>query len=170
MADHPEVRYCVRCGHGLEERLIFGRRRPVCPACDHVHFFDPKVAAAVFVVQDGKVLLVRRAMTPGQGMWTLPAGFVDAGEDPRLAAARECQEETGLLVEITGLVDVLFGREHPRGASIVIVYRGRIVGGDLSARDPEEADAVGFFGAHEAPPIAFASTRDILDRWRRGEV
>jgi len=54
------------------------------------------VAVAVLIERDGKVLLVRRANTPQKGMWTLPAGFVDAGEDPAQAAERECLEETGL--------------------------------------------------------------------------
>ena len=66
---------------------------------------------AVLVEDDGQVLLVRRANEPQRGLWTLPAGFVDAGEDPVLAAERECLEETGLRVKITGLLDVIFGLE-----------------------------------------------------------
>jgi ADP-ribose pyrophosphatase YjhB (NUDIX family) len=116
------VHFCPACGHPVELRLAFGQMRPVCPSCGRIHFDDPKVAAGVLVIRDGKVLLVRRALEPQQGRWTLPAGFVDAGEDPRLAAARECNEETGLDVETTGVLDVFSGREHPQGADIVLVF------------------------------------------------
>jgi ADP-ribose pyrophosphatase YjhB (NUDIX family) len=148
----------------MEDRVAFGRERPVCPACGRIHFRDPKVAAAVLVERDGRVLLVRRSMEPQQGKWTLPAGFVEADEDPRQAAVRECLEETGLQVGDLKLLDVVYGAEHPRGASIVIVYRATILGGELTAGD--DAEAVGFFGPDELPPQAFLATRHALALWR----
>lgn len=165
--DDPEaVNFCPGCGARLETRQAFGRPRPVCPDCGRVHFYDPKVAAAVLIEQDGRVLLVRRVHTPFRGRWSLPAGFVDAREDPRRAAARECLEETGLRVRIAGLVDVVAVQEHARGASIVIVYRGEVLGGALGPHD--DADAVGFFALDELPPLAFESTRQVLERSRSG--
>lgn len=147
---------------------MFGRKRPVCPQCGHIHFQDPKVAAAAVVINRGRILLVRRVNVPFQGMWTLPAGFVDADEDPAVAAARECEEETGLKVTISGLVDVIYGKEHPRGASIVIIYQAVATGGDLAAHD--DADACAFFGPDELPPLAFEATRRVIQRWRSGEL
>jgi 8-oxo-dGTP diphosphatase len=166
MAELDKIEFCPACGSRVEYQEAFGRVRPVCPNCGRVHFQDPKVAAAALVEQDRKVLLVRRVNVPERGKWTLPAGFVDFDEDPRLAAARECEEETGLKVQITDLVDVIYGQEHPRGASIVIVYRAEIAEGDLAAHD--DADAVGFFGPDELPPLAFRATRSVLDHWRDG--
>lgn len=150
----------------MNEREVFGRLRPACPDCGHIHFEDPKVAVGVLVEKDGQVLLVRRAIVPGQGQWTLPAGFVDAGEDPRRAAERECREETGLDVRVGELLDVLYAREHPRGASIFIVFRGEITGGVMDAND--DVDQVGFFSPDALPPLAFTTTTQILDRWRSG--
>ena len=157
------IRFCPFCGNKVEEREAFGAFRPVCPACGYIHFRDPKVAAGVLVESEGKVLLVRRINVPMQGKWTLPAGFVDGQEDPRSTAVRECLEETGLEVEIIDLVDVFSGLEHPRGASIVIFYRGRIVGGVLAAGD--DADAVAFFDADDLPPLGFQATEQVLARW-----
>jgi ADP-ribose pyrophosphatase YjhB (NUDIX family) len=85
---------------------------------------------------------------------------MDAYEDPEQAAERECLEETGLRVEITGLEEILAGREHPRGSDILIVYRAKIVDGSLAAGD--DADQVGFFRRDQLPPLAFQSTRKIL--------
>jgi 8-oxo-dGTP diphosphatase len=102
---HPDqIKYCPRCAASITQATRFGRLRPVCPACGYIHFEDPKVAAGVLVEQDGCLLFVRRRNEPGRGLWSLPSGFVDAGEDPRRAAERECLEETGLEVRVTDLV------------------------------------------------------------------
>lgn len=159
-----EINYCLRCGSRLAQEERFGRLRPVCPACEWVYFADPKVAVAALIVQDGKVLLVRRANDPQRGLWTLPAGFVDAGEDPAQAVVRECAEETGLHVQVTGLVDVLAGQEHPRGAHILIVYQAEVISGSLEARD--DVDRSGFFPVKALPPLAFSTTQRIIERQR----
>ncbi len=156
-----EVKYCPRCGNALISAHRAGRARPVCPSCDWIYFPDPKVAAAVLVEQDEKVLLVRRIMQPYQGFWTLPAGFVDAGEDPARAAERECLEETGLIVQVIGIFDIVSGQEHPAGAHIVIVYHASIVEGELTAGD--DADGVGFFDRNNLPPLGFQATKQILE-------
>ncbi len=164
MSRSPELNYCPRCGDALEDRQAFGRVRRYCPACDRIVFRDLKVAAGVLVIRDEEVLLVRRRMNPRQGMWTFPAGFVDFDEHPAEAAARECREETGLEVEITGLLDVVARREHERGADIVIVYRAQLVGGEPRADD--DADRVAFFALDELPPLAFRATQVVLNQWR----
>lgn len=155
-----EIHFCARCGSRITLIERFGRIRPVCPECNWVYFPDPKVAAAVLVEQDNRVLLVRRANDPERGLWTLPAGFVDAGEDPAQTAVRECLEETGLVIAIQGLLDIIPGQEHPRGAHFVIFYRGQIISGRPLPGD--DVDAVGFFDRNALPPLAFRTTRVVL--------
>lgn len=155
-----EIKFCVRCGTQMEQAERFGRIRPVCPQCGWIHFTNPKVAAAVLVEQDGRVLLVRRVNEPFRGLWTLPAGFVDEGEDPARAAERECVEETNLVIRSTKVLDVIAGREHPRGADFIIVYVGEIIGGELCAGD--DADAAEWFDYQNLPPLAFRATQVIL--------
>lgn len=157
---HSEINFCLRCGSALVKAERFGRLRPACSDCGWIYFADPKVAAAALIVQSDKVLLVRRAMNPQRGLWTLPAGFVDADEDPLRAIERECLEETGLHIRVTGLVDVLARQEHSRGANIVIVYRAEIVDGDM--RPSDDVDAVAFFPLNDLPDLAFSTTRKIL--------
>jgi 8-oxo-dGTP diphosphatase len=152
--------FCPCCGSKTSRQMQFGKMRPTCPQCGWIGFHDPKVAAAVYIENDGNVLLTRRVNEPEQGFWTLPAGFIDAGEDPAEAAVRECLEETGLVVRITDLLDVIGGREHPRGADIIILYRAEITGGKLMAGD--DADEVGFFSRKNLPPLAFRATRIAL--------
>jgi ADP-ribose pyrophosphatase YjhB (NUDIX family)/predicted RNA-binding Zn-ribbon protein involved in translation (DUF1610 family) len=159
--DRKSISYCPYCGTKTINRLEFGKERPTCPNCGWISFQDPKVATAVLIENDGRVLLTRRVNEPGQGLWTLPAGFVDAGEDAMAAAVRECFEETGLHVRITRLLDVLGGKEHPRGADILILYGAEIIGGELIAGD--DADAVGFYSRTDLPELAFKSTRIALE-------
>lgn len=135
--------------------------RRVCPQCGYVHFTDPKVGVGVAVVEDGRILLVRRAMNPERGKWSLPAGYVDQGDDPRLTAAREAHEETGLIVEVTELIDVFHNPPGSGGASIFILYQARRVGGELAAGD--DADDAQFFAPDELPELAFASTQMAVD-------
>jgi 8-oxo-dGTP diphosphatase len=160
-AAFDRIRYCIQCGAGLDRRLLFGEQRPVCPSCGWIFFADPKVAAGVIVQQEGQVLLVRRVNEPGQGLWSFPAGFVNAYEDPARAAERECLEETGLQVRVTRLLDVIAGREHPRGADIVIVYLAERMGGTLLPGD--DADRAEYFPRQSIPPLAFRATQLALD-------
>lgn len=157
-----EFNYCPRCGARVNQEMRFGKVRPVCPQCEWIHFVDPKVAAAVLIEQDRRILLVRRAGDPFRGLWSLPAGFVNGGEDPAEAAARECLEETGLNVRVTHLLDIISGKEHPRGADFIIVYQAEVIGGQLKPSD--DADAVEWFEQGNLPPLAFRATRVVLSR------
>jgi ADP-ribose pyrophosphatase YjhB (NUDIX family) len=149
----------------MQDAFVFGRTRRVCPECGFVHFVDPKVGAGVLAVRDGKVVLVRRAMVPAIGSWCLPSGFVEYDEAPYEAAARECLEETGLRVELTGLLEISQYANDARGAGIIILYQGQVVGGQPRAGD--DASEVGFFGPEELPEdIAFPSNRRALTRWQ----
>lgn len=163
MARDSYVNFCLRCGTKVIYAEKFDMLRPVCPQCGWIHFVDPKVAAAVLVErEDGTVLLVRRANEPFRGLWTLPAGFVNGGEDPAEAAARECLEETGLSVEVKRVLDVISGREHERGADFIIVYLARLISGELLAAD--DADAADWFSRNALPPLAFRATQQILGK------
>ncbi len=160
MAREDEIKFCPRCGAVMAHETHFGKSRPVCHRCGWIYFADPRVAAAVLIEQDGRVLLVRRVNEPFRGAWTLPAGFIDAGENPDEAAARECLEETGLTVRVTRVVDVFPGHEHPRGADFVIVYTAEIIGGKLSPAD--DADRAEWFARDALPELAFRATKILL--------
>lgn len=152
--------FCPRCGAKINHVEKFGAVRPVCPQCNFIYFQDPKVAAAVLIEKENRVLLVRRVNQPHRGLWTLPAGFVNGGEDPAQAAMRECLEETNLVVKIKNVYDVIAGREHERGADFVIVYSAEIVSGDMHPAD--DADAVEWFDKNNLPELAFKATQKVL--------
>jgi ADP-ribose pyrophosphatase YjhB (NUDIX family) len=63
----------------------------------------PQLAVSAAIFRDGKVLLVRRARSPGKGLYSLPGGRVEFGETLHTALHREVDEETALRIEIVGL-------------------------------------------------------------------
>jgi 8-oxo-dGTP diphosphatase len=155
------VDFCSACGGRLEHAGHTG--------CGRTHYRDPKVGVGVVVVQDARLLLVRRGVPPGKGLWALPAGYVDAGEDPREAAAREAYEETGLRVQVGRVVDVYASAVTGghRGASFFLAFEAQVLGGTLAAAD--DALEAAFFAAHELPELAFESTRDAASRILSGD-
>lgn len=162
----PEhIRYCPKCATVLITRTVGDKARRACPKCNFIHFTDPKVGVGVMVLADNKILLVKRSMRPNRGKWSLPAGYLDYGEDPEVTAEREVLEETNLRVTITDLIGVFHNAESldRGGASIFILYRARLIGGQLLAGD--DADEAGFFGPEELPEMAFDSTRDAIELW-----
>lgn len=159
MIEDP-ILYCPHCGTPTKIEFHSGKLRPSCQGCGWVYFPDPKVAVAVLIKKENTILLVQRMYDPHKGYWTLPSGFIDAGEDPKLAAERECLEETGLRINDITLVDVLYSQEYPRGASILIIYSANVESGELTAGD--DAKQAVYFDVNHLPPLAFLSTEKII--------
>ena len=153
--------YCSRCSGILEARVIDGVERPVCSICGKVIYHDPKVSAVAVVEQNGKVLMVQRALEPGIGLWSLPGGYVDRGEVVERAVEREVAEETSLEIEATDLLAV---SSETGNQVILISYDSRFIGGELRG-GPEVTDA-SFFDPSALPPLAFPRDRQILKTWK----
>jgi len=148
-------KHCSACGGELVTRQLDGRPRAVCASCGTVSYVNPVPAAAVAVVEDGRILLVRRAVEPKKGLWSLPAGFLEIDETVQECAMRESKEETGLDVVLDRIVDAITVFDDPRYVCLLIVFSGHVVGGQIAPGD--DAAEVGVFSLDELPPIAFKS-------------
>jgi ADP-ribose pyrophosphatase YjhB (NUDIX family) len=122
-------RYCPQCGGELEERLLKAGEPPrlVCKTCGFVFYIDPKLAVIALVPLERGLVLARRAIDPGYGLWVVPGGFVDAGEPLEEAVVRETLEETLLQVEVVRLFNV-YSYRHSR--TVVAAYLTRYLGGN----------------------------------------
>ena len=161
MPTRMPFRYCPRCATPLEKLDDHGTRRPVCPLCGWVHYRNPVPAAGVILEQEGRVLMVKRRYAPRAGAWCLPAGFMEYGETPERCAVREMEEETGLLVRLSGLFGVYAGMDDPRSRAVLILYTARREGGRLRAGD--DAIETKWFTPVRLPrAIAFAAHRQAL--------
>ena len=162
----PVAHFCVSCGAPLVTRLIEGRELEACPNDDFVLWHDPKVAAAMIVEVDGGIVLGRRAIEPGYGLWCLPGGFVNDDEDPVDAAIRECQEEIGAAVEVTALIGVYHVAKTTASSIVGIAYRGRLADGEKLVPGSEMIE-VRVFDRGSLPPIAFSSHQAIVAEYLR---
>jgi ADP-ribose pyrophosphatase YjhB (NUDIX family) len=158
--------FCVNCGTALVTRVIEGREVEACPRDSFVLWHDPKVSTAVVVEAAGGIVLGRRAIEPGYGLWCLPGGFVNDDEDPAAAAARECMEEIGVPVELTGLIAVYHIPKTDAPSMVGIAYRGRILDGVRPLAGAEMLE-VGVFPLEALPELAFPSHRTVLAEYLR---
>ena len=155
--------FCQQCGGPTEERVRDGKPRPICTVCGAVTYFDPKLAAAVVIERDGRLLFGRRGpCTRAPGKWSFPAGFVERGEPVETAAIRETFEESGLRVELGPLLG-LFSEE---GETVVLaVYLAAAFSGEPIAGD--DLDEIGWFGPDDLPELAFPHDTGIVELWKK---
>ena len=156
-----DVKFCQRCGGELSETRLQGKLRPHCDKCQLTVFLDPKVAAVVLVSDQDRLVLVKRAIEPALGRWSFPSGYVDRGEVVEDAAIREVLEETGLHVNLDGLIGVYSQDGNP---VILAVYAATVVGGCL--RTSEESTEVSWHRLDELPPLPFPHDVQILADWK----
>ena len=136
----------------------------------------PLVGVGAVVVQDGRVLLVRRGTEPLKGHWTLPGGLLEVGEALTAGVIREVREETGLDVEPVELIELL-DRIHREGNRVryhyvIADYLCRVTGGDLCAAS--DADAARWveraeWNSHSALIVDPVTVRVLEKGWQRAE-
>lgn len=155
-----ETVHCQTCGGKTAGQLVDGRTRPVCQLCGAVTYLDPKLAVAVALRREGKVLLGRRgAGTRAAGKWSFPAGFVERGEVVEEAAVREVREETGFTIELGPLLGLI----SSLGETVVLaVYTGTIVAGEQDAGD--DLIELDWFAPDALPELAFPHDLHIIER------
>jgi ADP-ribose pyrophosphatase YjhB (NUDIX family) len=156
--------YCASCGTALvtrESRSSSVLRRS-CPACRTTAYDTPHIVVATLPVIDDRVLLVRRATEPGRGLWAYPGGYLEMGETLEEGALRETLEETGLAVEITGLLGVY---SRPSGRNVTVVFEARAERAEEHSN--VEVLEVRTFSAAEIPwdAIAFWTATFALEDW-----
>lgn len=122
----------------------------------------PRLTVDGVVIEDKKILLIKRKNSPFRGKWALPGGFVDYGERVEDAVLREVKEETGLDTIIENLLGIYSDpKRDPRGHTVSIVYLLSVKGGTLKGSD--DALLAKFFEIDAMPPLAFDHKKIIKE-------
>ncbi len=132
---------------------------------EFVTYVNPRlVVTSLPVTPAGELMLIRRGIEPGRGLWAQPGGFMEIDETVRDGAIRETREETGLIVE-PGAIVGLYTR--PEAAIVVIAFEAAIVGG-VPVPTPEALE-VRPFRPEQIPwaDLAFRTTEWALRDWVR---
>ena len=132
-------------------------------------------ASVVIRDRDCRLLLVKRA---DDGTWCLPGGRLEPGESWAACAVRECREETGLAIEVTGLFGVYSDprdqvHTYPDGDRIqvtAVVFSAEVVDGEPAAVDPLEITGSGYFGVGEIPAEIMRCDAPIVADALSGDV
>lgn len=158
--------YCPHCATPLVDRSLHGQLRQVCPACEFIFWQNPAVGVAVIVMSEDHVVLGRRSRGVYQGAWCIPCGYVEYDEDVRLAAQREFQEETGLLVAVGEVYAVHSNFHNPAMHTVGVWFRGQVIGGAL--RPDDDLDEVAYMPLRDLPNnLAFPTDRLVLEQLQR---
>jgi ADP-ribose pyrophosphatase YjhB (NUDIX family) len=160
--------YCLKCGNATEQKIPAGDNRPrsVCPACDYIHYENPKNIVGALVTNDaGEVLLCKRAIEPRYGLWTLPAGFMENGETLEQGAARETIEEACAEIEVGPLLCAV---SIPFIAQVYVIFLATLPNGK-HAPGPESLETA-WVKPEDIPwdQLAFPVITQALEYWLDG--
>jgi 8-oxo-dGTP diphosphatase len=159
-------RLCPRCGAELGGDAA----RLACDACGFIVYASSKPTAGALCVDNGRLLLARRAHPPFEGFWDIPGGFLNEGEDPLDGLRRELKEETGLEIEpqrFFGLWMDRYGSDSTADATLNLYWTARVVGGQAAPAD--DVSELRWFGRDELPAaneLAFENVPLVLAAWR----
>lgn len=146
---NTSIRHCFSCGNFATLRFVEGRERHICSGCELVLYANPSPAAAVLLIKEEHILLVKRGMEPQKGCWALPAGYQEVDETPEAAARREMQEETGLIPGKLQLFDLIYSDFNPHKPVNLAVYKAENAEGTLTPGD--DVLEAGFFPLNQLP-------------------
>ena len=164
-----DYRFCPNDGTQLVIDASEHEGRPWCHRCGFIQYPNPVPCVAVLIVRDGKLLLSKRGIEPKLGSWDIPGGFIQWNEAAEEAAARECEEELSVRVNILdylGSIPDVYGPHNV--PTLNMCFLGRISAGEPSPRS--DVDDLDWFDPDDVPDkMAFAHQRRALD-WLRAQL
>ena len=155
--------FCPCCGSRISQKYEEDILRDYCEICDLFFYDNPLPVVSTIVVEERKILLVKRRNKPYKGKWCLPSGFAEIDESIEEAAIRELEEETGIKGRITNLVDVGSGNNYFYGDLIFLTFEAVQTGGDLAPGS--DTVAAKYYSIEKIPRLAFSSNTKAVNAY-----
>ena len=160
------LEFCSNCGEKNKFGRMDGNERFYCSDCGAIHYENPKPTTTLICPRNDEVLLVKRALEPGKGLWGLPGGFLENGETLETGAQRELMEETKLKGEVKEILGTcshfnsIFGDILLIGLVVHITDWSTLEAGD-------DASEAALFKLRDKPKLAFPCHEKIVDLYKQ---
>lgn len=158
------MQFCSACGKPVALKIPPGDSlmRHVCESCGTIHYQNPRLVVGCLPIWNGEILICKRAIEPAYGKWTLPAGFMENGEDLAEGAIRETREEANAVVRIRHLQSVF---SIPHIHQVHVFFLADLIDGTFGS-GPESLEVKLVKPADIPwPEIAFGSVRFALEKY-----
>ncbi len=156
--------FCPKCGAKFSKEFKSSKK---CTNCSLHFYINPSTTTgAILINENDEILLVKRRVDPGKGLWDIPGGFVDLNEELENSLNRELNEELGItkrkLKYLGSKVDIYkYGNRYQQ--TLGVIFEGKISSGEkLKASD--DINGFEFFKKENFPinKIAFKSLEEFF--------
>lgn len=167
------LKFCPNCGARFADAELRAFERQTCDSCGYKHYLNPYPGITIIIHDDDaqRVLIAKRSEeTEYGGLWCLPGGYIEYEESFLEATAREVAEETGLRVEIKGIINVVSNLLDDVHHTLVVVLLGRALGGNERPGDDVAELTWVTKEEHARVDYAFEADRRIIDGYFEGNL
>lgn len=156
--------YCPSC----QEKLILSDQVLRCPVCQLAIYHTPAAAVTVIIINNGKILLAKRAIQPKKDYYDTPGGFINDNESAEEAVIRELKEESNLKVKVVRYLGSMadqyqdvYLKNHDFRPTLILFFQAKIISGRLKAAD--DVAQLEWFDLNKIPAnLAFKNTQQAI--------
>lgn len=135
--------------------------------CECGKYHNRAVSIDALVIQEGKILLVKRGFDPYKGYWALPGGHLDYDETVEDAVRREVKEETNLVVTFLSFLGVYSSPSRHPSQTVAIAFKTEVAG---EAKYGSDAVDLKYFPMDELPDELAFDHKQIIEDYKKGNV
>lgn len=165
-----KYKFCPCCGGKLSLKVIHSgeSRRLTCQNCGYIFYQNSKPTASAFIFnKKGELLLVKRRWPPGKGLWDVPGGFLENGEEPIKGLKRELKEELNINIQVDKILGIIMDKYKFQGEivkTLNILYLVKKYQGKIKC-DTDVGEARWFRKEKLPPRYAFRWINQALKLW-----